>query len=142
MAAPAPRSGSATRPGADAGFDERLPRAVCPGVGPGSGQAGGQPRAVDEQLVQVPVVVGEGGGDRAQAGDVAVQPFGGAVDVGVDELTEGVEVVLVAPGQVPPVERRGVVPTPVHDDTVPGRRTAAVRIHARLERLCHRFMRA
>jgi hypothetical protein len=67
---------------------------------------GGEPVAVDQEVLQVPVVVGERLDDRLQTGDVLVEARRDPVDLDlrVDELAEVLEAVLVAALQVAPVE--------------------------------------
>jgi hypothetical protein len=67
---------------------------------------GGQPVAVDEQLPQIPVVVGKRIDHGPQPGAVLLEAHRVAVDLDVlvDELAELLEAMVVAALQIAPVE--------------------------------------
>src|SRR3954470_16851789 len=73
-----------------------------PGVRPLTEQSRGDRVLLDDQQLQLPVVVAEGGADRLDALDVRGQPVDGRGPAHLlgDELAELIDAVLVAAGQV------------------------------------------
>src|SRR5919112_5095652 len=76
------------------------------GVRPPTDQPGGDRVLLDDQFLQLPVVVGEGGAHSPDSVDVAGQSIDRPrpADLLGDELAQLIEAVLVAAGQVPLVE--------------------------------------
>lgn len=70
------------------------------------GEVCGQPAPVDQQMTQIPVVIGKCLHNRLETGDVSSQPLHGPIchDVVRDEVAQLGEAVLVAPPQVVEVE--------------------------------------
>jgi hypothetical protein len=83
----------------------------------GAEQVGGQPVAVDEEMPQVLVIVGKRLDQRAQSGNVPIEPLGGAVDPDTlaDELAELLEPMVVAVLQVAPIKGHQLCVLRLHD---------------------------